>query len=88
MLSTLVGISVHGLLTPEGNSNVSPCSAFMDSWLMARLWHICRATKEEKSPRMEVALCWPIELWSGKMPGDSLASALGELGHSLVQLPN
>lgn len=48
---------------------------------MARLRHISRATEEEKSLRMEVALCWPIELWSGKTPGDYL-------GHSLLQLPN
>lgn len=55
---------------------------------MAHLCHISRATKEEKSLRMEVALCRPVELWSGKMPGCYLASALGGLGHSLVQLPN
>lgn len=88
MLSTLVGISVQGLLTLEGNRNVSPCSAFMDFWLMAYVCHRSRATKEEKSLRMEVSLCCPTELWSGKMPGDYLASALGVLGHALVQLPN
>lgn len=55
---------------------------------MAYVCHRSRATKEEKSLRMEVSLCCPIELWSGKMPGDYLASALGVLGHALVQLPN
>ena len=88
MLSTLVGISIQGLFTLEGNRNVSPYSAFMDSWLMVHLSHISRATKEEKSLRTEAALCCPVELWSEKMPGDYLASALGSLGHSLVQLPN
>lgn len=38
MLSALVEISIEGLFTLEGNRNDSPCSAFLDSWLMAHQW--------------------------------------------------
>lgn len=72
MLSALAGISAEGLFTLEGNGNISPCSAFLDSWLMAHQWPMSRAAQEKKSLRVEVALCCLVELWFGEVPGDDL----------------